>query len=200
MKTAVSIVTLAMVAGTASAQVDVFSSSFEGGDAAGFEGTGDWELGIPTGFDAADFGGPEPVGGNTGDYAWGTIIGGQHNPNTFSTLSRTVDLTGITDASLTFFEWLDSGGNTFDMATVVVNGEELTLRDGGPTGAWREVTLDLSQFDGQSSVDISFNFETTGVVERVGWYIDDVSVTGVPAPGSLALLGLGGLAATRRRR
>ncbi|QKK07241.1 MAG: PEP-CTERM sorting domain-containing protein [Planctomycetota bacterium] len=35
---------------------------------------------------------------------------------------------------------------------------------------------------------------------RVGWYIDDVAIRGVPAPASAALLGLGGLVATRRRR
>ncbi len=32
------------------------------------------------------------------------------------------------------------------------------------------------------------------------WYLDDVSVTCIPAPGAAALIGLGGLFAARRRR
>lgn len=177
----------------------VYFSSFESG-ADGFVGTGDWELGMPTGFDGADFGGPEPVGGNTGDMAWGTVIGGQHNASTTSSLSQTFDFTGWSGVSLTYFEWLDSGGNSFDTAETIVNGDVLLLADGGPTAGWREVTLDLSAYDGLSSVTVDFVFTTTAVVERVGWYIDDVSINGVPAPASAALLGLGGLVATRRRR
>lgn len=190
-------IVVAAITGVASAQ---FYSSFEGGDASGFSGTGDWQLGIPVGFNGADYGGPEPVGGHTGDYAWGTIIGGQHNPNTVSVLSQTFDLSGYTGLSLIYYEWLDSGSNAFDTAETFVNGDLLLLADGGPTGDWREVSLDLSAYDGMSSVTLEFVFSTTSVVERVGWYIDDVAIRGVPAPASAALLGLAGLAATRRRR
>jgi hypothetical protein len=190
------ITTAALVA---AAQGQIYFSSFENGPD-GFSGDGDWELGIPTGFDDADYGGPEPVGGHTGDYAWGTIIGGQHSANTRSTLGQTFDLSGWSDVSLTYYEWLDSGGNSFDTAETFVNGDLLLLADGGPTNGWREVNLDLSAYDGMSSVTVEFVFDTTSVVERVGWYIDDVSLNGVPTPGSAAVLGLAGLAAIRRRR
>lgn len=193
------IAALGTAAFVAAASGQIYSSSFETGTD-GFVGTGDWERGIPVGFDGADFGGPEPVGGHTGDFAFGTIIGGQHNPSTTSSLSQTFDFTGYTGVTLSYFEWLDSGGNSFDTAQTIVNGDVLLLADGGPTGDWREVTLDLSAYDGMSSVTVDFLFTTTGVVERVGWYIDDVSISGVPAPASAALLGLGGLVATRRRR
>ena len=183
----------------AAASGQVYFSSFETGPD-GFVGTGDWERGIPNGFNGADFGGPEPVGGHTGDYVFGTVINGQHNPNTTSSLSQTFDFTGFSQLSLSYYEWLDSGGNSFDKARTIVNGDVLLLADGGPTNGWREVTLDLSAYDGMSSVTLDFLFTSTGVVERVGWYIDDVAIYGVPAPASAALLGLGGLVATRRRR
>lgn len=191
---------IAIIAGTAvaaSAGNVIFSTDFEDNDG-GFNGTGDWQYGTPVGFADAPFGGPEPVGGNSGESAWGTVIGGAHNPSTTSSLTTTIDATGFTGLSLTFFEWLDSGGNTFDTAEVFVNGDLQTLRDGGPT-TWREVTLDLSAYD-NSMLDIEFRFVTTGVVERVGWYIDDVSLTGIPTPGAAGLLAMGGLVAARRRR
>ena len=188
-----------LAASTASGQV--YFSDFEA-DGGGFVGTGDWERGTPIGADGTvlgGFGGPEPVGGFSGDFVWGTVIGGLHNPDTVSSLSITIDATGFTGLELSFQEWLDSGGNSFDTAEVVINNSVIDLRDGGPTNGWRGVTLDLSAFD-NSTFDLDFRFSTTGVVERVGWYLDDVAVTGVPAPSALALLSLGGIAAGRRRR
>ena len=199
MKSSIAIAAMVAFAGAATAQVDVYSSSFEGGDAAGFTGTGDWELGIPVGFVGSNSS-VEPVGGNTGDFAWGTIIGGDHNPSTVSSLSQDFNFAGFADVQLSFFEYSASGGNTFDTAQVLVNGDEVYLSDGDSDDAWREVVLDLSAYDGLADVTVDFLFSTTGVVERVGWYIDDVSITAVPAPASAALLGLGGLVATRRRR
>lgn len=177
----------------------IFSSDFES-DQGGFTGTGDWERGIPTGF-AGGFGSVEPVGGFSGDYAWGTVIGGDHSASTVSNLSQVFDLTGTSNASLSFNEWSQSGGNTFDMAQVLVNGNVEYLSDGDSGGtAWRPVNLDLSAYDGLSSVTIDFQFTTTTVVERVGWYIDDVEINGdttagpaVPEPSSIALCGLGAI-------
>ncbi|MFG0245524.1 MAG: PEP-CTERM sorting domain-containing protein [Phycisphaerales bacterium JB052] len=189
----------ASTAGVASGQV--YFSDFEADDG-GFVGTGDWEHGIPIGADGTvlgGFGGPEPTGGFSGDFVWGTVLGGLHNASTTSSLTLSVDATGYTGLTMDYLEWLDSGGNTFDTAEVFVNGDLQLLADGGPTSGWRSVMLDLSAYD-NSMLDIEFRFTTTTVVERVGWYIDDVGIRGVPAPSALALLGLGGFVASRRRR
>jgi hypothetical protein len=190
---------IASVAGLASGQV--YFSDFDS-DGGGFTGTGDWELGTPLGVAGSDLGGsggPEPFGGFSGSSVWGTVIGGLHSPSTVSTLSRTIDATGFTDLQLDFYEWLLSGLNTFDTAEVLVNGQVISLRDGGPTTNWRLVSLDLSAFD-NTVFDLSFQFDTTAVVDRVGWYIDNVAVTGIPTPASAMLLGLGGIVCSRRRR
>jgi hypothetical protein len=181
---------------SASAQTSVpYFSDFEA-DGGGWTPTFDWEHGIPVGFDQAPYGGPEPVGGHSGDYVWGTVIGGAHNPSTTSDLTQSFDFTGVTGAELSFWEWLDSGGNSFDMAQVFVNGNLEYLADGGPTNGWREMVLDLSAYDGLASVEIDFQFYASSVVERVGWYVDDVGIT--PEPSSLCLLALGALVLRRR--
>ena len=75
---------LGVAAGTASAQV--YFNDFEA-DGGGFVGTGDWERGTPTGVVGADlggFGGAEPTGGFSGDFVWGTVIGGLHSASSIS--------------------------------------------------------------------------------------------------------------------
>lgn len=192
-------IAIASAAGLASGQV--YFSDFES-DGGGFSATGDWDRGTPIGADGSilgGFGGPEPVGGFSGDFVWGTVIGGLHSASTTSSLSISIDATGFTGLALNFQEWLDSGGNTFDTAEIYVNNDLISLRDGGPTSDWRAVSFDLSAYD-NSSFDLEFRFDTSTVVERMGWYIDDVAVTGVPTPASAMLLAFGGLACSRRRR
>jgi MYXO-CTERM domain-containing protein len=188
-----SVCALAFAAGTASA---AYFSDFEADDG-GLVGTGDWQWGMPVGFDGADYGGPEPDGGFSGDMAWGTIIGGQHSPSTVSTLTLAGQNLDLAE-TLSWYEWIDSGGNTFDTARVLVAGTEVYLSDGNSMQAWRQITIDLTPFTGTG--DIVFEFATTSVVERVGWYIDDLSVVDVPAPGAAALFGMAGLVGLRRRR
>jgi hypothetical protein len=192
------LVTAAAVAAFATGASAQYFSDLEA-DNGGWEGTGDWEWGMPTGF-AGGFSSTEPIGGFSGDNVWGTVLGGNHSPSTVSSLTQTINVSGFTSLSLDFYEWSDSGGNAFDTAKVFVNGTEVYLSNGDSGDAWRLVSIDLSAFDGAASLDINFEFSTTAVVERTGWYLDDIAVRGVPAPSALALLGLGGLAAGRRRR
>ena len=205
MRNAMTVLALAGAASVAAAQSTVYFSDFEadGGGWAASGVNGDWERGSPTGVVGSDIGGSggaEPTGGFSGDFVWGTVIGGLHGRGSDEQLSQTFDFTGLTDISLSFQEWSESGSSSFDMASVLVNGNQEYLSDGDSDEAWREVVLDLNAYAGQSDVEIVFNFTSTTVVERMGWYIDDVEITAIPAPASMALLGLGGLAAARRRR
>lgn len=186
-KAILSILGVLLCAGLAFGQVPYFSD-FET-DGGGWAPTGDWERGVGTGF-AGGFSSTEPVGGFSGDFIWGTVIGGDHSPGLVSDLSQNFDFSASTSTVLSFYEWSDSGSNAFDMASVLVNGNQEYLSDGNSNDAWRQVVLDLGAYDGMASVDISFNFATTTVVERTGWYIDDVSITAIPEPASASLMGL----------
>lgn len=189
---------VALVAAASTAASAQYFSDLEA-DNGGWSGTGDWQYGTPVGF-VGGFSSTEPNGGFSGDNVWGTVLGGDHSPSTISSLTQSIDVTGFTDLSLEFYEWSDSGGNTFDTAQVFVNGTSVYLSNGDSMDAWRLVSIDLSAFDGATSLDINFEFATTAVVERTGWYLDNIAVRGVPSPSAFALLGLGGLVASRRRR
>jgi uncharacterized protein (TIGR03382 family) len=189
-----SVCALAFAAGTTSA---AYFSDFEADDG-GLIGTGDWEWGSPNGFDGAPFGGPEPIGGFSGDNAWGTVIGGAHNPGLVSTLTLAGQNLDLAE-TLSFYEYIESGSNDFDTAKVFVDGTEVYFSDGDSGLDWRNVTIDLTTYGFSGTGDIVFEFSATTVVERVGWYIDDLSVVDIPAPGTAALLGLAGLAIRRRR-
>ena len=70
-----------------------------------------------------------------------------------------------------------------------------------PPTDWELINVDLSDYVG-GDVTISFDLFATTVVERAGWYIDDVLITGnaVPEPSSIALVSLGAFGLLVRRR
>lgn len=81
------------------AQVPYFSD-FET-DGGGWIGTGDWERGVGSGF-VGGFGRTEPTGGFSGDFVWGTVIGGDHSAGLVSTLTQNFDFSGAAEAELSF--------------------------------------------------------------------------------------------------
>ena len=90
--------------------------------------------------------------------------------------------------------WVDADGTEID----ILNTMGSDIDDLGVEGEWITAVVDLTGY-----VDITLHVELDSNSGSEALYLDNIVYkTGVPVPtpGSLALLGLGGLAATRRRR
>lgn len=88
-----------------------------------------------------------------------------------------------------------SGGGT--SASVILGGAPLFV---GTDWSFYSFTT-ITGADVSGGITLQFNAATGANIGSVSeLFLDDVSVTVVPAPASAALLGLGGLVATRRRR
>ncbi len=122
-----------------------------------------------------------------------------------TTTMETVDLAGLAAASMTVdlfvndtgYEsddrvrvWLEvDGGEMIDL--FAVSGDDLETSEA--TGQWLTLSADLTGF---SSATLRFELDANSGSEAI--YVDNIVF--VPAPGAVALLGLAGLAGTRRRR
>ena len=124
----------------------------------------------------------------------GSINGGEDFNLSFYAKSMSTDFIGM-DAFVQIL-WLDQDGSNGGG----VQGETLTSLIGlGLNDSYQQFSLDLTSAVGADSFLLRFQV-SAGAVDNIanGMYVDDVALT--PAPGAMALLGLGGLAATRRRR
>lgn len=121
----------------------------------------------------------EPTGAASGVNVWGTNLNGCHaNSGTESLLSQTFDFSSLSaPIQLEWFNWYEVF-IPFDMAEVIVNGGaplwEVTTT--AATGAYIAEAVDLSAFAGNPSVAIDFRLFATTVVNRLGWYIDDIAI------------------------
>lgn len=164
-------------------EVPVFFSDFEsdnGGLVSG--GGGDWEYGtIPVNFSGAgcESSYESPGGAYSGTKGWGTILDGcHHNLGAFSDLSFSVDLSNpeYLGAKLNFAQWYNVFVS-FDYIQVAVNGTVIWLNNSEQdSNDWLTTSLDLASYVGQANVAITFQLYATTVVNRAGWYIDDVGV------------------------
>jgi len=144
---------------------------------------------------------------NWTDYNWScqTAKGGGTSiaANTGNLISPTIDLTGVSNASLTFMSWYEIEGvdvNTFDMMYVYistdagvtytqlgainpindVDGESFKPYSSGGlglTGVWVSQHFDISSYASSQTV-IKFTFDTVDALYNGfrGWLIDDVMV------------------------
>ena len=194
---------------TNNADLGTLVGHFSDGSGLGFgtswvdsRGTG---MGGPVdGAESGDFIGVPSFTGDVGNFTSGAQ-GYQFNDvdGALSLDFASIDASGFSGLELTFDLFINS--TTYepdDFFNVVVNGTtiytlgELDLE--GTAGSWQTIVLDLGAYDGLSSVQISIVGDTNASTEN--FYVDTVAVTGVPAPASIALVGLGGLVAARRRR
>jgi len=177
----------------------VYFSDFES-DNGGMTPTLDWEWGTYAWAGTCTTSYP-PAAAYSGGSMWGTVLNACYNNlgnnsgyntcvngNTAddSILSLAVDLTNYTDAQLSWWEWLDVYMN-FDWAEVYANGTAVFQHCGTgytvPT-TWVQQVVDLTPYVG-GSVTIEFHMMSSTVVERAGWYIDDLEVSGTPVPVEL---------------
>jgi len=78
----------------------------------------------------------------------------------------------------------------------ILNTAGMDIDDMGIEGEWHMATVNLT---GYASATLHVELDSNSGSESL--YLDNIVFkTGVPTPGTFALLGLGGLAATRRRR
>jgi hypothetical protein len=144
---------------------------------------------------------PGPSGAHSGTGAWATNLDGCYpNFGGDTVLARTFDLTSLpvgTAIQLEWWHWYHVF-ESFDYAQAFVDGTEVWRTPGSdPSADWELMTVDLSAYAG-STVDVEFLLHSTTVVNRPGWYIDDVEVSfcapeqqepAIPAVGILGTIG-----------
>lgn len=173
----------------------LFSSDFESGDG-GLVASGypDWEHGI-IGTQLLDSSCTSTfnntIGAHSGLQGWGTVLRDCYaNSGDTSVLGLTVDLSdpAFTGAELRFWHWWEVFTN-FDFTFIRVNGQQVYLNSSQQfSQVWLQQTIDLSPFLGQSTVNITFHLFATTVVNKAGWYLDDMEVTAcLPSGGPTAM-------------
>lgn len=115
----------------------------------------------------------------------------------FYAKTDTTNFTGMD----TFFQilWLDQDGSHGGG----VQGEQLTSLIGlGINDSYQQFSINgLAVPSGADSLLIRFQISAGAIGDIANaLYVDDATLTQIPAPASAALLGLGGLVAARRRR
>jgi len=165
----------------------LLATDFETDDG-GLVGTNDWEWGTYA-YGAGCSSNVPPSAPHSGDKMWGTVLNACYNnlgnnqgydtctssvPADDSTLSFDVDLTGIATAQLCWWEWVDLY-LPWDPGMVWVNGTQVAEHCDTAVQSWNESCIDLTPF-ANGPVTVEFHMLASSVVERAGWYIDDLRV------------------------
>lgn len=180
---------------TTGTEVVIYSTDFEDDDGGFVEsGLGDWEYGvIPVTLAMTNCESPNsansPGGAHSGTKGWGTVLDGCYgNLGGFSGTGFTVNLANpnYVTAELQFAHWYQIF-TSFDYIRITANGTQIFLQNQTEnSGGWLTQSVDLTPYIGQAAVQIVFDLWATTVVNRPGWYIDDVSVTAC-ATGTVGL-------------
>ncbi len=164
--------------------ITLYSSDLEANDGGWVEsGYGDWEHGAITAgvLQGCDSGQPagEPTAAHSGSNVWATNLDGCYaNSGDDSFLSHTFDLSAVPSGypvSLEFWHWYVVF-ETFDWLKVNVNGTQVWRSADSSVHDWSHLTLDLTPWAGQTAVTVTLELHATTVVNRMGWYVDDIEV------------------------
>ena len=134
-----------------------------------------WEVGTPTAV-----GGPEAA--HSGTQVYGTVLDGNYALESEAALrSPVIDLTGLTQASLRFYQWywLENG---FDYGYVYLYDEAGTQIGPalgtytGDSGGWQLSVVPLPAEAMGQRVYLEFRLDSDVVQTDFGWYLDDLVV------------------------
>ena len=165
-----------------------FAEDFDGQNLRFTQQGGQWQVGAPA------FG---PGAAVSGQSVVGTAMSqGSYSANANAYLiSREIDLTQATSATLSMKQWYETDGVDAGRVLITPDGgttyyllrpqggyaQTPTFNPGeGFTGAsngWVDASFDLAQFVGQRVV-VVLQFGADGADQRAGWYIDDFVVSG----------------------
>jgi hypothetical protein len=175
------------------AQQTIFSDGFEGGTNLTVNGwvAADNNIeGPPAYWGVVDsaFGGTGTHGGSNKVYCaaigYYSLLGPccpNYRENMAATLSRTIDLTGYTNATLSFWHRLPGiEGDEFDYVQVLIDNTIVWTKD-LPVSTWTKVTLSLEAFIGGSH-NVQFLFISDDTIQEEGWYLDDILITDAYTP------------------
>lgn len=176
--------------------VTVYFSDFEADDGGLVaDPLTDWEHGeIPvviTGSNC-DSSPESPGGAYSGTNGWATNLDDcymNQQPSAFNTVDLVVDLSDpdFVSAELSMSHWFEVFTN-FDYLVITANGAEIYRNDTTEnSNGWLTLRTSLTPFLGQASVTLSFKLWATTVVNRAGWYIDDVRVTACVTDGTIGI-------------
>ena len=131
----------------------------------------DWECGTPTAFP------PHPPMMRGESKMWGTLIDASYSPDSYSILSRSIDLTAISPANgliLQWWEWvaIDDG----DAGVLRLNGTDIH-HTATSFNYWQLQSYDISAYAGEMiTMEWIFQADSDPSTVDMGWYIDDITI------------------------
>jgi len=90
-------------------------------------------------------------------------------------MQQAINLTGCTNATLSFWQVMPSVQPTDDYGRVLIDGTEI-WRVSSAVGTWSNVQISLAGYTGAWHV-LRFEFDSDGSAWGRGWYLDDILVT-----------------------
>ncbi len=174
----------------AHSQNTIFSEGFENG-LAGWQ-VGDVNtniLAIPAYWGVVDsgFGGEPTHGDNFKAYCAATGYAGSsaspgYQPFMESYLQRPLDLTGYTNATLSFWFRIPRIEETVDKVQAFIDNTAVWTKTTRQAGAWAQAVISLENFVG-SAHTLKFLFTSDATLQFEGCYLDDILVTDAFTPG-----------------